>query len=401
MFQRMVARAERVGVIRGFAALAAAYLLTGCAMGKFYLTDDGVRSVAPQVEPGRKATVAVLPFEVSAAAAKNRENVSKFERQYFASNLARVLGKAPHVASSFYAPAKTPSTDYFVDGRIVLSDGENTEVLVSLHSANGAVLFTETYGYANEPSDFAKPAYLEKLWFRPVNAIDRILEERGARRAEAKRDAEREGIVTSDVSLFRLAGYAGRDIPSEAVNQKIVRVVRDSARFETERLLAPLTRAIEARCEALKSRYVEWQRVSTRNAIIARENENQSRYSFFLALIGAAAAGAAQGSGDADGARRLQQQSEEAMNVALQQGSEADRRRELVGDLQTAFDANLEMEDIVLGGERMVLKGTVEQKMGQVHDLVRAIIRESFPETATAVPAPAPELRPAPADPGT
>lgn len=42
---------------------------------------------------------------------------------------------------------------------------------VDLRTADGALIFSDTFGYANSPADFIRDVYLEHLWYRPANKI--------------------------------------------------------------------------------------------------------------------------------------------------------------------------------------------------------------------------------------
>lgn len=351
-------------------------IVSGCAMGKFYTTDSSFNKDAAPVEAA-KVTVAVLPFNISYA---NNENVGKFEKHFFATNLASLLSQSGYIKGAYYSPAPTPAVNYYIDGDVTLSDGENTEIKINLHTPNGTVIYTNNFGYANSPGA-SDSSYVYGLWYRPANKIIAEIADRvkpvivKSSQLQPETLSNLQQILESNFFVLdMIKGYTNN--PSAALwpNEKIAKVVTASSEFERNNLLAPLTTQLSKKCDEINPRYVEWQKAATRNAVLAREHDRQQSWATFFAIFSGVASALAQSQGDYANAASLQNSSDQFMQISAENGAEAQRLYGMVSEVQGVFDTNIQAEDIVLDGHAVVLKGSYQDQVDKIHSLVKQVL---------------------------
>jgi hypothetical protein len=323
-----------------FVLLLALLLLTGCATGKFYSYDSGLdKDDQPNITNNNKFTIAVTPFTLSDKIPENHQDIAQFEKHFWANNIVQLLKKSPYVKNAYYSPTITPCPDYYINGIILLSDGENTEAEISVFVSDGTILYKDTYGYANNKNDFNDSEYLYKPWYKFINKINKTL---------------RETNYNKDL-LFqkKVNGYAGTVVAPKKVNDKLEKMVDEASMYERDKLLSFSTHIVEETCDELKQQYIKWQKDSTLSAEQVRVKKNTSLAMSFVA----AAAGAAVQSAGADSST-LQQQSDQLMQTALSK------------DEDTFVDANIAYDEEKMTDDN---RG-IEQVMLKLHQVVKELV---------------------------
>jgi hypothetical protein len=342
----------------------------GCATTKVYRHDDVFESELPSKARGT-LTVGVLPFTHDAEEkAETRAAVERFEGHYFAARLTKYLREAGWFRGAFCVPSATPGVDLLVSGHINRSDGEVTDLLLSV--ARPDLLLGELeVGINLDSDDFeeGEPPPERKMWVTAVNQIAELIE-------------ESEAVEVGTLDRVRVAAYRG--LPSVASasggsrpSAAALGLVEKAVEIERDKVLAPISTVMIEQSDAVLPAYVGWQQNSTEMLEAKRRKSNMALAMGAMAVVSAGAGLYAASSGvPASSLGSLNMQTALMGLLAAESASQSSELGRSVEGLRTSFSQEMHPLTIKLGGAVYEIVGTTEQQLAQIREIVRRHLAE-------------------------
>lgn len=242
-------------------SLAFASLVTGCATNQ--TSPKQVQLTHPTTE---KPVVAVLPFDNSkqyqeakpagaaaapgsttnAAAAKGGSpgDVKKFEKTFFTARLINTLRSNSAIGNAYFTTNPTPGADFNVAGRVKKSDGKMTVIALTIKSADGKKLWSNTFSVNTTSAQYRpKVDPSAVLWAQAAAAIAKIPQKPG------------------QFAASRTIGYANN--AAITVNDKRASTAGEAASVERQQMLEPVTKKLLTYAPTASDKYLLWQKEST------------------------------------------------------------------------------------------------------------------------------------------
>jgi hypothetical protein len=255
-------------------------LLAGCSIA----LEKNILVPQNPIPESRKFTVAVLPFGHPAPGpdseekTRNRQEkpdnpeMKSFERQYFPSRLVQTLRQSPWVREAYAVPGKTPSVDYTIRGDVKESDGEVTEVVVTVTRCCYHDVFSKSFRIDLSSSDFKEmtdPG--STLWNSIVNTVGRYFD---------TVTAEENSNMIND----RSATYAQGAVKNVGVTPRSLETLAKAARWERENLLARVSTMAISFADEITPIHVKWQEKVTKTAEEKRQKDLQTGVQTLMAI---------------------------------------------------------------------------------------------------------------------
>jgi len=315
-------------------SLALAALVTGCATNQ-----ASPKQVQLTHATTEKPVVAVLPFDnskqfqeakpVAPAAAPGSTittakggtpgDVKKFEKNYFAARLINNLRGNGAIGNAYFTTDPTPGADFNVVGRVKKSDGKMTVIALTVKSADGKKLWSNTFSVNTTSAQYRpKVDPSAVLWSQAAAAIAKIPQKPG------------------QFAASRTLGYAKN--PAITVNDKHASMAGEAASVERQQLLEPVTKKLLTYAPVAADKYLLWQKEST-PLVEARSAEKvQTGINIGLEILSAATMAAGSYSGNSYATQAAGQNMIQASNNIQVSAAKIQEINKTLVDASRAFD---------------------------------------------------------------
>lgn len=378
-----------------------ANLITGCATTQVVTANSTPPVQANEPIPYEQLIdVGIVPFNPNIPADPKEidknlivPDVRRAESSYVAYHLKDTLELTGNWGAVRVTPTSSLAVDVEVSGKILLSDGERLDVIVTARDATGRTWFTRTYDDVASKFSYEKPiedpfqdlyneiandllAARQNLTSQDVLRIKSVARLKFA--SDMAPDAFGDYLTVSSRGQY---GVAQLPAETDAMMSRVERIREQEYLF-----VDTLDEYYSRFYREMRPSYDEWRHATYDEAIRLREIERQARNRLIggaLLIAGGIAAGNESGTwaGDAAAAGAVVG-GIGAVRSGLQRKKEAEIHAESLKELSQSLGTEITPYVLEIEGRTIELQGTAEEQYAQWRDILGQIYEQetSLPE---------------------